>query len=110
MRKLVCFFESLCNWSGIRESNPRFKLGKLTYYHCTNPANRKRMPFDSSLDKLGLRSGQNSERILERMTGVEPATFAMARRRSSQLSYIRLAAKSYGGTASFASICQQCWT
>ena len=25
-------------WSGIRESNPRLKLGKLAYYHCTNPA------------------------------------------------------------------------
>lgn len=25
-------------WSGIRESNPRCKLGKLVYYHCTNPA------------------------------------------------------------------------
>jgi hypothetical protein len=25
-------------WSGIRESNPHLKLGKLAYYHCTNPA------------------------------------------------------------------------
>ena len=25
-------------WSGIRESNSRLKLGKLAYYHCTNPA------------------------------------------------------------------------
>ena len=25
-------------WSGIRESNPRLKFGKLAYYHCTNPA------------------------------------------------------------------------
>ena len=28
--------------------------------------------------------------FVERMTGLEPATFAMARRRSSQLSYIRI--------------------
>gem|GEM_PF-4346260 len=27
---------------------------------------------------------------MERMTGFEPATFALARRRSSQLSYIRV--------------------
>ena len=27
-------------WSGIRESNPRLKLGKLAYYHCTNPARK----------------------------------------------------------------------
>src|SRR3989338_1876020 len=26
------------SWSGIRESNSRLKLGKLAYYHCTNPA------------------------------------------------------------------------
>ena len=28
-------------WSGIRESNSRLKLGKLAYYHCTNPAYRR---------------------------------------------------------------------
>jgi hypothetical protein len=28
-------FES---WSGIRESNPRLDLGKVAYYHYTNPA------------------------------------------------------------------------
>ena len=26
------------NWSGIRESNPRLHLGKVAYYHYTNPA------------------------------------------------------------------------
>jgi hypothetical protein len=26
------------NWSGIRESNPRLDLGKVAYYHYTNPA------------------------------------------------------------------------
>ena len=26
-------------WSGVRESNPPPKLGKLLYYRCTNPAN-----------------------------------------------------------------------
>jgi hypothetical protein len=31
-------FES---WSGIRESNSRLHLGKVAYYHYTNPANRK---------------------------------------------------------------------
>ena len=25
-------------WSGIRESNPRLDLGKVAYYHYTNPA------------------------------------------------------------------------
>jgi hypothetical protein len=28
-------------WSGIRESNPRLHLGKVAYYHYTNPANRE---------------------------------------------------------------------
>jgi hypothetical protein len=28
-------------WSGIRESNPRLDLGKVAYYHYTNPALRK---------------------------------------------------------------------
>jgi hypothetical protein len=28
-----------CEWSGIRESNPRLHLGKVAYYHYTNPAN-----------------------------------------------------------------------
>src|SRR6266852_4324324 len=27
-------------WSGIRESNPRLDLGKVAYYHYTNPARR----------------------------------------------------------------------
>ena len=26
------------NWSGIRESNSRLHLGKVAYYHYTNPA------------------------------------------------------------------------
>ncbi len=26
------------DWSGIRESNPRLDLGKVAYYHYTNPA------------------------------------------------------------------------
>jgi hypothetical protein len=25
-------------WSGMRESNPRLDLGKVAYYHYTNPA------------------------------------------------------------------------
>ncbi len=29
---------SLGDWSGIRESNPRLDLGKVAYYHYTNPA------------------------------------------------------------------------
>lgn len=28
-------------WSGIRESNPRLDLGKVAYYHYTNPAHGK---------------------------------------------------------------------
>ena len=32
-RTKVCF-----SWSGVRESNPPPKLGKLLYYRCTNPA------------------------------------------------------------------------
>src|SRR5580698_226405 len=28
----------LRKWSGIRESNPRLDLGKVAYYHYTNPA------------------------------------------------------------------------
>jgi hypothetical protein len=28
----------LKEWSGIRESNPRLDLGKVAYYHYTNPA------------------------------------------------------------------------
>jgi hypothetical protein len=28
----------LTEWSGIRESNPRLDLGKVAYYHYTNPA------------------------------------------------------------------------
>jgi hypothetical protein len=28
-------------WSGIRESNPRLHLGKVAYYHYTNPANEE---------------------------------------------------------------------
>jgi hypothetical protein len=26
------------DWSGMRESNPRLDLGKVAYYHYTNPA------------------------------------------------------------------------
>lgn len=70
-------------WSGIRESNPHLQLGKLTYYHCTNPAS-KRPQYTSMWDMCGV----------ERMTRLELATYAMARRRSSQLSYIRL--RNYG--------------
>jgi hypothetical protein len=29
------------NWSGIRESNSRLDLGKVAYYHYTNPAHGK---------------------------------------------------------------------
>src|SRR5271154_151552 len=32
---------SLRKWSGIRESNPRLDLGKVAYYHYTNPAYAK---------------------------------------------------------------------
>src|SRR5215469_5746683 len=28
----------MTEWSGIRESNPRLDLGKVAYYHYTNPA------------------------------------------------------------------------
>lgn len=37
---------------------------------------------------------------VERMTGLEPATYALARRRSSQLSYIRSEQKNYTGEQS----------
>ena len=33
--------KELQNWSGIRESNPRLDLGKVAYYHYTNPAHGK---------------------------------------------------------------------
>jgi hypothetical protein len=29
-------------WSGVRESDPRPRLGKPLYYHCTNPASGSR--------------------------------------------------------------------
>src|ERR1700729_3995807 len=32
--------EPTVRWSGIRESNPRLDLGKVAYYHYTNPARR----------------------------------------------------------------------
>ncbi len=32
------FERAISVWSGIRESNPHLELGKLAYYHCTNPA------------------------------------------------------------------------
>ena len=31
---------SIKKWSGVRESDPRPRLGKPLYYHCTNPARR----------------------------------------------------------------------
>ena len=31
-------------WSGIRESNPRLDLGKVAYYHYTNPARSVALP------------------------------------------------------------------
>ena len=33
------------SWSGIRESNPHLELGKLAYYHCTNPAKKSSEPL-----------------------------------------------------------------
>jgi hypothetical protein len=36
------------NWSGRWESNPRPKLGKLLYYHCTTPALAKSIPSITS--------------------------------------------------------------
>ena len=35
----------------------------------------------------------NGKQMLERMKGLEPSTFALARRRSSQLSYMRMSQK-----------------
>ena len=43
---------------------------------------------------------------MERMTGLEPATFALARRRSSQLSYMRVMENEGKISASFARSCQ----
>src|ERR1700740_811004 len=36
IRQISASFEE--DWSGIRESNPRLDLGKVAYYHYTNPA------------------------------------------------------------------------
>ena len=38
---LCCLSDVDAIWSGIRESNSRLKLGKLAYYHCTNPARKR---------------------------------------------------------------------
>lgn len=41
-------------WSGIRESNPPFWLGKPAYYHCTNPAGLVRRPLAVAVALLTL--------------------------------------------------------
>jgi hypothetical protein len=38
--------------SGIRESNPRFNLGKVVYCHCTNPLGRFYYTFVVSFGKF----------------------------------------------------------
>jgi hypothetical protein len=47
----ICVFLKIFElWSGIRESNPRLHLGKVAYYHYTNPARKEvqdELPFYS---------------------------------------------------------------
>jgi hypothetical protein len=45
------------NWSGIRESNPRLDLGKVAYYHYTNPAHGKMC--DVFIYSMGIGRGQD---------------------------------------------------
>ena len=47
-------------WSGIRESNPRLDLGKVAYYHYTNPAHGKMC--DVFIYSMGMGSGQEPDR------------------------------------------------
>jgi hypothetical protein len=44
-------------WSGIRESNPRLDLGKVAYYHYTNPAHGKMC--DVFIYSMGIGPGQD---------------------------------------------------
>jgi hypothetical protein len=38
LRQFKIPFRGQIFWSGMRESNPRLQLGRLAYYHYTNPA------------------------------------------------------------------------
>ena len=51
-------------WSGIRESNPRLDLGKVAYYHYTNPAHGKMC--DVFIYSMGTTCGQGlGSRVFE---------------------------------------------
>jgi hypothetical protein len=60
---------SLLSWSGIRESNPRLDLGKVAYYHYTNPAHGKMCVV--FIYSMGARRGQDlGARVFKQPAGV----------------------------------------
>lgn len=60
---------SLLSWSGIRESNPRLDLGKVAYYHYTNPAHGKMCVV--FIYSTGARRGQDlGARVFKQPSGV----------------------------------------
>ncbi len=66
-------------WSGIRESNPRLKLGKLAYYHCTNPAQCEVTIHKTDRAIYGAMREKNATShgvIVVRLAGLEPTAFS----------------------------------
>ena len=61
------------NWSGMRESNPRLDLGKVAYYHYTNPA---RTDYIYSMASA---RGQDTERSINPVGFQEFASRALMR-------------------------------
>ena len=67
-------------WSGIRESNPRLHLGKVAYYHYTNPAYRG-TSCQLRIYSMALRAGQVPQpvRIPHLRPRALPRLFAICR-------------------------------
>jgi hypothetical protein len=84
-----------------REITARWTIGQMSSHHAKSCESRdllRESPREAApLVSYGAMSECSSaipERTFKRMKGFEPSTFAMARRRSSQLSYIRVSAHS----------------
>ena len=64
-------------WSGIRESNPRLDLGKVAYYHYTNPAHGKMC--DVFIYSMGPTRGQGlAPRVFKHLTGLADLSAMMS--------------------------------